>query len=467
MKALHLPHRRPTDCTAPFTFPANTAKPSDLLFSNDYTPPELPIQSPPGTIEVKGNGSTTGTTVAPQDGGSTAESGNSASSMPAVQNPSKRHQYLLQVITTSPTRGELTWRETLIASRFMTHRAPIPCHDVVGRILAVRSETGHFPAEATDTVKSAPLSEAKHKVGDTVYGLIDFERDGAAAEQVVVLESEISKLPNMPYGMSNHTRWEEMLATIPLAGLTAWQALFEHGGLLEPEIGGAVAINRDETSMTATDQEAEGSPKKRVLIIGASGAVGLLAVQIAHAARSSTQDVQITAICRTQYDETLHRIGAHELACYSDHQNNIESEVKRLAPFDLVLDLAGPPLLEEVLLTHRAIFQAYHGAPALLTSSGRILSIALPLTDSMTSSLNMKGVNVVALRQRYEFFIVRPHAEQLGKISKLLEQGRLEAFAHDAVFALHRGRLALEECEKRRRHELGKVVIRVSDATDP
>ena len=83
-------------------------------------------------------------------------------------------------------------------------------------------------------------------VGDKVYALTEFDRDGAAADFVLVTSGVLAPKPASLDDIAS--------AAIPMGGLTAWQALFDHGGLAAGE---------------------------RVLIHGAGGGVGHLAVQIA------------------------------------------------------------------------------------------------------------------------------------------------------------------------------------------
>jgi NADPH:quinone reductase-like Zn-dependent oxidoreductase len=83
-------------------------------------------------------------------------------------------------------------------------------------------------------------------VGDAVYGLIDFFRDGGAAEYVAVRPADLAPKPRS----LDHPS----AAATPLSALTAWQALFDHARL---------------------------TPGQRVLIHGAAGGVGSFAVQLA------------------------------------------------------------------------------------------------------------------------------------------------------------------------------------------
>ena len=89
-------------------------------------------------------------------------------------------------------------------------------------------------------------AEADVEVGAEVYALADFDRDGAAADYVVVRAEYLASKP--------HNLDHVESAALPLAGLSAWQGLFVHGGLEEGE---------------------------RVVVNGATGGVGHLAVQLA------------------------------------------------------------------------------------------------------------------------------------------------------------------------------------------
>jgi len=86
-------------------------------------------------------------------------------------------------------------------------------------------------------------------VGAAVCALTAFDRDGAAAEYVVVPEALLAPKPRSLSHVES--------AAVPLPALSAWQGLFTHGRL---------------------------EPGQRVLVTGATGGVGHLAVQLAHRA---------------------------------------------------------------------------------------------------------------------------------------------------------------------------------------
>src|SRR5262249_39233851 len=134
---------------------------------------------------------------------------------------------LVRVYACAITYTELTWSETYTTREGKDRLPTIPGHELSGVVEAV-----------------AP-GVIEVKAGDSVYGLADFPRDGAAADYVAVRAADLAPKPaNLSHVQA---------AAVPLAALTAWQALFDHAGLLAGQ---------------------------RVLIHGATGGVGSFAVQL-------------------------------------------------------------------------------------------------------------------------------------------------------------------------------------------
>src|SRR6266566_4283475 len=134
-------------------------------------------------------------------------------------------ELLVQVRATAITADELTWPESWPA---------IPCHDVSGVVAATGPGTDGWQA------------------GDEVYGLVGFDRPGAAAEYVTAHAADLAPKP----ASVDHLA----AAAIPLGALTAWQALHEHAKL---------------------------APGQHVLVHGGAGGVGAYVTQLAaqHGAR--------------------------------------------------------------------------------------------------------------------------------------------------------------------------------------
>jgi NADPH:quinone reductase-like Zn-dependent oxidoreductase len=153
-------------------------------------------------------------------------------------------------------------------------------------------------------------------VGDEVYALGDFGRDGAAAEYAIVASGLLAPKPRTVGHVES--------AAVPLAGLSAWQALFDHGGLAAGE---------------------------RVLVHGAAGGVGSFAVQLAR-----RRGAHVVATTSTAGVETARSLGADEVV------DNTTARFEDVEPVDLVFDTAGGELLER--------------SPAVLRDGGRLVSIA-------------------------------------------------------------------------------------------
>ena len=135
---------------------------------------------------------------------------------------------LVRVHAAGLTRTELTWNSTY--TRDKKSRLPIiPAFEVSGTV-----------------VKVAP-GVSDLKVGTDVYGLLNFWRDGAAAEFVAAKASDLAPKPRS----LDHVQ----ASAVPLSGLTAWQGLFDYG-----KLSGGLSL----------------------LIDGAGGGVGTFAVQLAH-----------------------------------------------------------------------------------------------------------------------------------------------------------------------------------------
>ncbi len=152
-------------------------------------------------------------------------------------------EVLVAVQAAAITFDELTWDPTWL--RDGVDRTPIiPSHEFCGEVIAVGSGvTG--------------VAE-----GEPVYGMVPFDRDGAAAEFVAVPETQVAAKPKTLSAVE--------AAALPLPALTARQALFDHANVVAGE---------------------------RVLVLGGAGGVGAYAVQVAAAVGAD-----VTATCRSSVD---------------------------------------------------------------------------------------------------------------------------------------------------------------------
>lgn len=143
-------------------------------------------------------------------------------------------EVLVRVHAAAITRNELDWPVDRLPA--------IPSYEVSGVV-----------ADVSPGVRDVP-------VGDAVYALMPFDRDGAAAEYAAVPVAFIGAKPSALSHVES--------AALPMPGLTAWQALFTHGGL---------------------------RPGQRVLIHGATGGVGHIAAQLARERGASVVAIEDAA----------------------------------------------------------------------------------------------------------------------------------------------------------------------------
>jgi NADPH:quinone reductase-like Zn-dependent oxidoreductase len=182
-----------------------------------------------------------------------------------------------------------------------------------------------IPSYELSGVVEAVAGDVEVAVGEPVFALTEFDRDGVAAAYAAVRASLLAPKPSTVDHVAS--------AAIPLAALSAWQGLFDHGRL-------------------------EGD--QRVLIHGAAGGVGHLATQLAR-----WRGAHVIGTASPGSMEAARAYGAHEV---------FDRLEEALAPVDLVFDTVGGPLLQ--------------GSPALVRPGGRLVSVAEepPVTEGIEAS---------------------------------------------------------------------------------
>jgi NADPH:quinone reductase-like Zn-dependent oxidoreductase len=285
-------------------------------------------------------------------------------------------EVLVAVRAAGVTASELTWDATWTDSFDGSghERTPvIPSHEVSG----VVAETGPGVVDP--------------QVGTEVYGLVPFTHDGAAAEYVA-LPAEL--LVRKPANVDHTTA-----AAVPLAGLSAWQALVEHAGM---------------------------KPGQHILVHGAAGGVGSFAVQIATALGG-----HVLATASVEDRAFVIGLGARDVVDY--RKEPFEDHARH--GVDVVLDTIGG--------------ETQTRSWNVLKRGGVLVSLAEPVDPAQA----------VAHRARGVFFVVKPEPGQLQALTRLIEDGRVIP-AVDRVLPLRETRTAYEALESAHRH--GKVVIDVA-----
>ena len=172
---------------------------------------------------------------------------------------------------------ELEWPSTWV-DRAGRDRAPsIPGHELAGVVSALGYGTTGL------------------SVGQRVFGIADWHRDGTLAEYVAIEARNLAPLPgDIDFAAG---------ASLPISGLTAWQGLFQHGRL---------------------------QAGQSVLAHGAAGAVGTMVTQLAREAGA-----YVIGTGRAADREKALEFGAHE---FVDLENDALDEI---GPVDLVFDVIG------------------------------------------------------------------------------------------------------------------------------
>lgn len=277
-------------------------------------------------------------------------------------------EVLIRVQAAAVTPTELAWSPTSTTQSGEPRPLPLVMgHEFSGDVAALG-------ADVTDLA-----------VGDAVYGMNDWFRDGAQAEYCVARATQVAAKPR--------TLDHVQAAAVPISALTAWQGLFERARLTAGE---------------------------RVLVHGASGAVGAFVVQLAR-----WRNAEVIATASARHLEFVRRLGAERLIDYrSERFDDLVRDI------DVVFDTVGGETLTR--------------SWDVLRTGGRIVTIAA--SEEATQDA----------RVRAAFFIVEPNRSQLAEIARLLDGGILRVSTGD-VFPLRQGQDAYAHDS-----EHGKAVLRMT-----
>ncbi|WP_018663535.1 NADP-dependent oxidoreductase [Heyndrickxia acidiproducens] len=243
--------------------------------------------------------------------------------------------------------------------------------------------------DAAGIITETGKSVKNFKVGDAVFARPDTTRNGTYAEFVAIDEDKLAlKPPNVSF---------EEAASVPLAGLTAWQGLYDVLGLKAGE---------------------------KILIHAGAGGVGSLAIQFAH-----HTGAYVATTASAENGAFVKNLGADMAIDYrTEHFEEI------LKDFDAVYDTLGGRIQS--------------GSYQILKKGGRLVSIAEAPKQEEAEKYGVKA----------DFLWLQPNGKQLAEIGELLQSGTVKAivgqtfpFSQQGVREAH----ALSESH----HARGKIVI--------
>jgi NADPH:quinone reductase-like Zn-dependent oxidoreductase len=245
--------------------------------------------------------------------------------------------------------------------------------------------------DLSGVIEEVGPSVSQFKKGDEVFSRPDTSRDGAYAKYVVVRESEVALKPKSLHHI--------YAAAVPLAGLTAWQALFDVGELRHGQ---------------------------SVLIHGGSGGVGHFAVQFA-----KWKGAYVIATASTKNQPLLREIGVDQPI---DHTTQRFEQIAENV--DVVLDTIGGDTQE----------RSWNA----LKKGGLLVSVLQP-----PDAEKAKGFGV-----RSAFVWSEPNGDELAEISALIDSGPFKVVL-DRILPLSEARRAHELSQSG--HTRGKIVLRVKE----
>lgn len=249
-------------------------------------------------------------------------------------------------------------------------------------------------SDFSGVVVSKGKKVTKYEIGDLVFGMMGTFVGGAYAEYIVAKEKNVSHKP------SSFTH--EGAAGIPLVSLTSYQAFTK-------------------LAKVQTDQH--------ILINGASGGVGVYAVQIAHALGA-----KVTAVCSYRNVDLMKVLGVNDVIDYTS-VNLLELKNK----FDVFYDAYGNYHFEKV--------------KHLLKPKGTYI------TTIPTARHFIDQAKTTFTDQKVKVVVVKPNYEDLKILKSLCDDGSLKPII-DSTFEFHEMQKAHEKLQTKRTR--GKIIIKVA-----
>jgi NADPH:quinone reductase-like Zn-dependent oxidoreductase len=268
-------------------------------------------------------------------------------------------------------------------------------HDVAGKVVRVGKSVSRF------------------KVGDEVYSRPRDGRIGTFAEFIAIDEADVALKP--------HNLSLEEAASIPLVGLTAWQALVERANLRAGQ---------------------------KVFIQAGSGGVGTFAIQLARHLGAT-----IATTTSAANAELVRQLGAQVVIDY--RKDDFE---KVLRGYDVALNSQDNATLEKSLRIVRSggAVVSISGPPDPGFATQKRLNPLLGLLFRLISRRVRRAATKAGIR--YSFLFMQGNGAQLAKLTELIEAGAIRAIV-DRVFPFDALNEALAYVETGRAR--GKVVVRL------
>lgn len=296
-----------------------------------------------------------------------------------VPNPKpKENEVLIHIEYASVNPVDWKIREGLLKSR-MPHEFPlIPGWDASGVVKEIGSNVHNL------------------KPGDEVFAYCrkPIIKEGTYAEYICFDASQVAKKPkNINFAEA---------AAIPLAALTAWQALFD-----------VIKLKKGQT----------------ILIHAGAGGVGGFAVQFAKHIGAT-----VITTCSEANHSYVKRLGADFCIDYKKEDFIKQTEALAKGKVDAVLDTVGGQTLRDSI--------------AVIKPEGFLVSIVEPPPPEAAQKNNI----------RCGYVFVRPDGKELGEIAKLIEEGKIKS---PEIQEMNLSEAAKAQEKSKEGHTKGKIVLKI------
>ncbi|KAL7298842.1 hypothetical protein TKK_0008581 [Trichogramma kaykai] len=269
------------------------------------------------------------------------------------------------------------------------------------------------------TVVSKGHGVDKFKVGDEVWGVIPVEQQGCHSNFVVVNSCLTNLRPQ------NITYIEA--ASILYAGLTAWSALYYTGGLCYKTVFPTQS-------------------NKQILVLGGSGGVGTLAVQLLKAWR-----MQVVTTCNTDATDCLYKLGADTVIDYTE--SDADAKIIAEGPYDIILDCAnvGPEVVKSKKYPHHNYITLNSPLLKNIDEHGLVLGAVKNIGDLLKQNIPSDEIKSFV---KWGFFAPSPTG--IKTIQEFVESSKIVPVVQE-VFAFRELPEAYKKVQEG--HLRGKIVI--------
>lgn len=280
--------------------------------------------------------------------------------------------------------------------------------------------------------KGMEVKDCEYKIGEKVWGVVPVHKQGTHRDFITVHKSYTSAKPSVLTDLDS--------SGILYAGLTAWSGIYVTAG-----IGG----------VPGATTAAGGGRHKSVLVLGAGGGVGSLAVQML-----LSEGVIVSATCSKDAIHLVEKLGVMNVIDYTAPEAN--ENIAQSGPFDLVLDCAGKTSAYAAEIP--CSFKQYvtFNSPLLknVDEHGLLLGNIKNLTDLFASNAvkqqgsSQKGV------VKWGYFLPAPHG--IEYLKRLVESSKITPVTQ-AVYPFKEADKSYKRVEDG--HLRGKIVISFTESS--